>query len=116
MNHVSGRRHRVARLRAVALLVLLGAAVTVRAGAVALPSIAVTDTTVTEGNSGTVNATFVVSLSQASDQAVSVHFSTADGSATAPGDYESTSGTLSFAAGETSRTVTVKVKHAPSSF
>ena len=36
-------------------------------------------------------------------------FATADGSAKAPGDYSSASGTLTFAPGETSKTITVSV-------
>jgi hypothetical protein len=67
------------------------------------------DTTVTEGNSGTVNASFTVSLSRTSGTAVTVDFATADGSATAPPDYAAASGTLTFAPGETTKTVTVPV-------
>ena len=44
-----------------------------------LPSLSINDVTVTEGNSGTVNATFTVSLSAASSQPVTVSFATADG-------------------------------------
>ena len=50
----------------------------------------------TEGNSGTVNATFTLSLSAPSSQAVGVSYATAAGSATAPGDFTSRSGSLSF--------------------
>ena len=48
------------------------------------PSITINDVTVTEGNTGTTAATFTVSLSAASSQTVSVHYATADGSATSP--------------------------------
>ena len=65
--------------------------------------------TVTEGNSGNVNATFDVSLSTASGLAASVNYATADGTATAPADYAATSGTVNFAAGETTKQVTVLV-------
>ena len=47
-----------------------------------------------EGNTGTTSVTFSVGLSSASGQAVSVNYATANGSATAGGDYQSTSGTL----------------------
>jgi CSLREA domain-containing protein len=74
-----------------------------------LPSISITDVTVTEGNSGTTNATFTISLSQASNQTVSVDFATANGTATAGSDYQSTSGTLTFIPGETQKTISVAV-------
>lgn len=74
------------------------------------PTISITDVTVTEGNSGTTDAVFAVTLSAASPQTVTVTFTTADGSAASPGDYQSTSGTLTFAPGETSKSITVQVK------
>ena len=64
---------------------------------------------VTEGNSGTVNATFTVSLTAASAPTVTVDFATADGNATAPADYQANNGTLTFNPGETTKTVTVLV-------
>lgn len=74
------------------------------------PAIFINDVTVTEGNTGTVSATFVMSLSAASGQTVSVQYATADGSATVAGsDYQATSGYVIFAPGVTSRTVTVVV-------
>ncbi len=62
-----------------------------------------------EGNSGTKTLTFTVTLSAAYDQAVNVRYATEDGSAVAGSDYHATSGTLTFAAGETTKTVTVRV-------
>jgi hypothetical protein len=65
---------------------------------------------VVEGNSGTKAVTFTVTLSNATDVPVAVSYATADGSATAGGgDYVAKSGTVSFAAGETSKTLTVAV-------
>ena len=75
----------------------------------ATPTLSADDVTVTEGDTGTVNATFAVNLSAPSGRAVSVDFATANGSATAPADYVATSGTLDFAAGQTAKTVTVVV-------
>jgi outer membrane autotransporter protein len=74
-----------------------------------LPSLSINDVTVVEGNAGTVNAVFTASLSAASGQTVTVNFATADGTATQPADYTNTSGTLTFTAGQTTRTITVPV-------
>lgn len=64
---------------------------------------------VTEGNSGTRAVTFTVSLNQPSDGSVTVNWSTFDGTATAGSDYVADSGTLVFAFGEQSKTITVYV-------
>ena len=64
---------------------------------------------VTEGNTGTVAATFAVTLSAASTQTVTVTYATSNGTATAGSDYQAKSGTLTFAPGETSKPVTVLV-------
>ena len=72
------------------------------------PGLSVNDVTVTEGDSGTTNATFTVTLAPASGQNVSVNYATADGTATAPADYAATSGTLTFAPGQNTKTVTVR--------
>ena len=75
-----------------------------------LPTLAIDNVTVAaEGNSGTVNATFTVALNTPSGRAVSVNYATADSSASAPADYTATGGTLDFAAGQTTKTVTVVV-------
>ena len=74
-----------------------------------LPTLSVNDVTVTEGDTGTVNAVFTVTLAQASGLGVSVDYATANNTAIAPADYTAASGTLTFAAGETTKTVTVLV-------
>jgi hypothetical protein len=74
-----------------------------------VPSLSIDDVTVVEGDSGTVPAVFTVSLSAPSPDPVTVGFATADGSATAPSDYDSAAGTLTFQPGDTTRTVTVQV-------
>src|SRR5262249_31346756 len=48
-------------------------------------------------------------LDAASDQTVTIHYSTADNTATAGSDYTATSGTLTFAPGVTSQPITVAV-------
>jgi hypothetical protein len=73
------------------------------------PTVSIGNVSVNEGNSGTTQLTFTVSLSAASPSTVTVQYATANGSATAGSDYTSTSGTLTFAAGETQKTVTVLV-------
>ncbi len=52
---------------------------------------------------------FAVTLSAAAREAVSVDFATRDGTATAGADYTAASGTLTFATGETRKSVTVTV-------
>ena len=52
---------------------------------------------------------FAVSLNRAAAHEVSVDYATEDGTATAGSDYTATSGTLTFAAGETAKTVKVPV-------
>ena len=54
-------------------------------------------------------AIFTVTLSEAKGLPVTVDFDTVDGSAKSSSDYTMTSGTLSFAPGETSKTIFVPV-------
>lgn len=65
---------------------------------------------VTEGNSGTKNMNFTLSLSAPSFETVSISFATVDGTARAPSDYTSVSGTKTFAPGQTSKTISVAIK------
>jgi hypothetical protein len=70
-----------------------------------------TDTTVsaTEGDSGTSPLVLHALLSHASAQSVTVQYATADESLTAPLRYLATSGTLTFAPGETVKTLSVPI-------
>ena len=70
-------------------------------------NISINDVTIAEGNSGTKTATFTVSRTGAA--AFTVEFATADGTAKSGSDYVATSGTLSFAAGEGTKTVSVTI-------
>ncbi|MDQ1488805.1 MAG: large repetitive protein, partial [Actinomycetota bacterium] len=73
------------------------------------PALSVAPVAVAEGDSGTRPANFKVSLSAASLQTVTVDYGTSDGTASAPSDYTTTSGTLTFNLGETTKTVPVPV-------
>jgi Calx-beta domain/PKD domain/RTX calcium-binding nonapeptide repeat (4 copies) len=68
------------------------------------PTISISDASATEGYSAPV--TFTVTLSRPSDQTITVDFaSVANGTASEWSDYSPNSGTLTFAPGETSKTV-----------
>ena len=70
------------------------------------PELSIEDVTVDEGD-GT--AEFTVTLDLASGETVTVDYATADGTALAGSDYTAASGTLTFAAGDTSKTIVVLV-------
>lgn len=70
----------------------------------AASTVSVDDISVTEGDSGQLIATFTVTRTGGSG-AFSVDYATADGAATAGGDYDAESGTLNFGVGENSQTV-----------
>jgi PKD repeat protein len=73
------------------------------------PDVRVDDPTVAEGDDGTTALTFTVSLSNAFPDPVTVNYATHAGTATAGDDYVETSGTLTFAPGQTQKTVAVTV-------
>jgi probable HAF family extracellular repeat protein len=76
-----------------------------------VPAISINDVASNEGNkNATTNFMFIVRLSQPTTTAVSVNFTTVNGTATAGVDYNFTNGTLVFAPGETSKAVTVVVR------
>jgi archaellum component FlaF (FlaF/FlaG flagellin family) len=74
------------------------------------PSISIANAEpVTEGNGGTKPQKFIVTLSAPSTKQVRFDWSTANGTA-GPADYSAAHGTLDFAPGQTSQTITVYVK------
>jgi hypothetical protein len=73
------------------------------------PLVNISDVTITEGNAGTTQCNFLVTLSSAPTQAVTVNYATADGSASAGSDYQAASGVLTFNPGQSSQNVTVLV-------
>jgi Bacterial Ig domain/Calx-beta domain len=74
-----------------------------------LPTLSINSVTVTEPASGSVNASFTVTLSAQSSQVVTASYATANGSATAGSDYTQTAGTVTFPIGSTTQTVNVPV-------
>src|SRR5207244_8122383 len=76
------------------------------------PRISISDVTKAEGKKNqTTLFTFTVTLSAAYDQAVTMSFRTVDGTATtSDSDYIAKTGTLTFAPGETTKTITIEVK------
>ncbi len=71
-------------------------------------TVSVSDATATEGTDGSLD--FEVSLNGRDDcREVSVDWATADGTAVAGRDYTAASGTLTFAPGETTKTVSVAI-------
>jgi hypothetical protein len=75
-----------------------------------LPTVAGVDSVVPEANAGqSTVASIDVTLTGATEKTVHVDYATADGSATAPDDYASTAGSLTFAPGQTVQTVQVPV-------
>jgi len=67
------------------------------------------DASVNEGDSGGPTAHVLVTMSGASDVTTTVAYATNPGTATAPADYASKSGTLTFTPGQTSKTVDIAV-------
>ena len=74
-----------------------------------LPGASITDASLTEGNSGTTDMAFTVTLSKSSTTPVTISYATANGTATAGQDYTASSGTLTFAPGVTSQQVKVAI-------
>ena len=71
--------------------------------------LSVGDVTVVEGNAGTVNAVFAVSIIGVRHQTVTVDYATLDGTAQAPDDYSSRNGTVTLGINSTGFAVTVPV-------
>ncbi|MBK9219112.1 MAG: retention module-containing protein [Uliginosibacterium sp.] len=71
-----------------------------------LPTITIGNITVNEG-AGT--ATFVLTLSAPSSQVITVSYNTTGGTATSNTDFSATTGTVSFAPGSTSATISVPI-------
>jgi hypothetical protein len=73
------------------------------------PRISIDDVSRVEGNAGTTSFVFNVNLSAAAIAPITVHYATANDTAQAGQDYVAASGTLTFARGDTTKTITVLV-------
>jgi len=73
------------------------------------PLLGINNVELPEGNAGTTSFVFTVSLPAPSATPVTVQFSTRNGTAQAGSDYIATSGTLTFAPGEATKSITVQV-------
>jgi hypothetical protein len=69
------------------------------------PSLSINDVVLNEGNT----ATLTITLSASSTSTITVNYTTVSGTATSPSDYNTASGVLTFAAGQTSKTITVPI-------
>lgn len=79
-----------------------------------LPCLSLNDVIVTENDTGTIDTTFTVTLSAASAQTVSVNYFVLPVSLTTTAtkgvDFENVSGTVTFAPGETTKTIDIPIK------
>ena len=69
--------------------------------------LSVADTTASEEDDSTID--FVVTLNPASDESVTVDYATANGSASTGDDYTAASGSLTFNAGDTTKTIQISI-------
>ena len=74
-----------------------------------LPLLTINDVSVVEGNVGSTNAVFTVSLSPVSGRSVTVSYAAANGTATNGVDFNGSGGSLTFLSGETNKTISVAV-------
>ena len=73
------------------------------------PTLSIADVSLAEGNAGLTEATLTISLSAATAKTVTVDYATLSGSAVQGSDFTPGLGRLTFAPGETSKTVAVQV-------
>jgi probable HAF family extracellular repeat protein len=74
------------------------------------PAVSIGDATVFEGNTGTANAGFLLTISPMTANPVTVSYSSANGTALAGSDYNAASGTVTIPAGRTTWAVYVTVR------
>lgn len=74
-----------------------------------VPSLAINDVIITEGDSGITKATFRVTRTGNATNPITVNYATTNGTAIAGSDYLATSGTLTFAPNEMTKSITVSI-------
>jgi Calx-beta domain len=72
--------------------------------------LSIADVTQAEGTIADTTMTFTVALAGISSLPVTVSYASSNGSAVAPGDYTPVSGSLTFAPGESSKTISVTIR------
>ncbi len=73
------------------------------------PSISIADAFIDEGDAGTRELSFSITLSAAATSAISVEYATADDVATSPEDYVASNGSVTIAAGSQSGTIVITI-------
>jgi uncharacterized repeat protein (TIGR01451 family) len=73
------------------------------------PALSIDDVMITEGDVGSTNAVFTVSLSGAGSGVITIDYLSSNGTATTSSDYQTVSGTLTFAPGQLTRSIIVPV-------
>lgn len=75
-----------------------------------LPTLSIDNITVIENFNQTIETVFTVTLSENTNQQISVDYTTVNGTATAPIDFNNINGTLIFAPNQTSKTIVVLIE------
>ena len=73
------------------------------------PSVSINDMSILEGNFGTRNLIFAVSLSAASGKQITVSYATTDGTAKAVDDYRPATGTVTISPGQTTSPIIIQL-------
>lgn len=74
------------------------------------PSLQIANASITEGDAGTKTLAFTVTMDTPVDEAITVDYSTGNGSAIAGEDFQTASGTLTFAAGQVAKNINVTIQ------
>src|SRR5262249_11191110 len=78
-------------------------------GTLVVPDLTIDDATIAEGTNGTSSVAVPIHLSASTRGTVTLDYATSDRTATAPGDYTASSGTITIQPGETGATILVPI-------